>query len=176
EHGNDGYLNRDFQGENAVWNDELERAGIEPAAQRGKKGAEQQRLQLAARGVDAHGSRRVLVFPNGHQVITKPRAWNPQVGQKGERRQGDRGEKELAPESPAGKERGHGKPDGATGDVEIGGGEAKDLAKGDGREREIWPAKTKGDDADDRGKERCHQSGKQQGNPDGDGKLGNRAF
>src|SRR5262249_12078536 len=26
--------------------------------------------------------------------------------------------------------------------------------------------------ADDRGKERCHQSGKQQGNPDGDGKLG----
>src|SRR5215471_3899997 len=69
EHSDDRDLYRDIKVQNAVGHDELEGAGIERSAERGKKCADYERAQLVAGSIDAYGAGGFLVLPDGHQVV-----------------------------------------------------------------------------------------------------------
>src|SRR6478672_10440635 len=108
QHGDDGNLNGNIDSKNAVRNNELERAAVKSAGQRGKKRAHEERMQFAASRVNADRGRSVFVFTDGHEVISKTRARGPIVREERDYRQCHGGKIERSPECPADEESGHG--------------------------------------------------------------------
>src|SRR5579864_4312155 len=174
QHGDNGNLDRNIDGENAVRNNELERAAIKCARKRGEKCAHQERIQFAARRVDANSGGRVFVLTDGHEVITKARARSPIVRDKRNYGQSHGCEIERSPERSADEEAGHGQANGSAGDVQVGGVKSQNFRKGDGSKREIRAAKAEGDHTDHSGECGGNQRGEKERNPYGNAETGKK--